>query len=96
MIERIRKVSVASSPREEGMAASASGDGTDNEMIMKTIPRKAIKSLFPKKEIIYILTAYPPSGVQEPEYITLVCKHGCHAFCQNIHKTSFMYTHVYV
>lgn len=51
------------------------GNGADEEVLMKTIPRQAIKSLFPKKEIIYILTAYTSVGAQEPEYIALVCNH---------------------
>ena len=50
------------------------GEGSEGEMLMKTIPRQAIKSLFPKKEIIYILTAYNSPEAQDPEYIALVRK----------------------
>lgn len=77
-MEKIRKVSIAGRSighnRKGDDVGTISNEDSEGEMLMNTIPRQAIKSLFPKKEIIYILTAYPSAGAQSPEYIALVCK----------------------
>lgn len=77
-MEKIRRGSIASRASKAGSNDGGNdmvlGEGSEGEMLMKTIPRQAIKSLFPKKEIIYILTAYNSPAAQDPEYIALVCK----------------------